>query len=287
MSFPASLTTRTVKGRFVTHPEGKPAKGTVRIVLNSFMQGPTDDVFVAPFDTTIRLDETGAFATKLPATDDPQWTPSSYSITITIDPDIPRVRNRSYAGTEKILRHKLNVSHVSTAPIDLADVVNIPPALSGVESYVLLASVGAPGGVASLDDTGKIPAEQIPPFSGSGPVSWNDIQDEPSTFPPSTHTHESTDIDGLDTALASKAHVDHTHDFADIANKPTSFPGPLVTHVQSSPSTSWGIVHNFGREPNVVIVIDGEKVMADVKYPTETTVAINFGAPQTGKAVLT
>jgi hypothetical protein len=303
MSFPASLTTRTVKGRFVTHPQGKAARGTVRIVLNDFMQGPSDDLFVAPFDITIPLDGNGSFSTVLPATDDPAWTPSSYKIIVTIENDKPSRDARPPAP--KILRHSLNVSHTSTEPIDLADVVNIPAPLVGVESYILLASKGVPGGVAVLGEDGKVLPSQLPPASGGEPtVGWDDVEDKPSTFPPSTHSHVTEDIEALDTALASKAHVNHNHDFEDIANKPatyphapiqwaevedkpTSFPGPSIVHVQSQPSTSWGVVHSFGRQPNVVIVIDGESVMADVKYPTETTVAINFGAPQTGKAVLT
>lgn len=63
--------------------------------------------------------------------------------------------------------------------------------------------------------------------------------------------------------------------------------GTALIHVQGAPSTSWNIVHSFGREPNVVIVIDGAQVIADVVYPTSTTVVINFGEPQTGKAILT
>lgn len=251
MSFPASLATRTVKGRFITF-QGKAAEGTVRIVLNDFMQGPSDDLFVAPFDRTFPLDRLGGFSVELPATDAPDWTHSSYKVTVTITNDDRhgRVERADWMRpSEKVLRHTLSVPHSETGPIDLADVANIPRPIPG-QSYIVAASKGSPGGVASLDENGKVPSSQLPPASGGGggggPVSWNDVQD-----------------------------------------KPTSFPGPSVLHVQSQPSTSWGIVHNFGREPNVVIVIDGEKVMADVKYPTETTVAINFGAPQTGKALLT
>lgn len=248
MSFPASLATRKVKGRFITF-QGKAAAGTVRIVLNDFMQGPTDDLFVAPFDRTLPLDGNGGFSVDLPATDAPNWTHSSYKIVVTITNDDRRCdRTAAMRPADKVLRHTLSVPHSETGPIDLADVANIPAPTPG-ESYIVAASKGSPGGVATLDENGKVPSSQLPPASGGGgggPVSWNDIQ-----------------------------------------GKPASFPGPAVLHVQSSPSTSWGIVHSFGRQPNVVIVIDGESVMADVKYPTETTVVINFGQPQTGKAVLT
>ena len=255
MSFPASLPTRVVKGRFVT-PRGRAAQGTVRIVLNNFMQGPADDLFVTAYDETIPLDSNGAFSVRLPATDAPGWTPSSYKIVVTITnaerPDhlegIDRI-GPNWRPADQVLRHTLSIPHSETGPIDLADVANIPAPIPG-QSYIVAASKGSPGGVATLDENGKVPSSQLPPASGGGggggPVSWNDVQD-----------------------------------------KPTSFPARSIVHVQSQPSTSWDVVHSFGREPNVVIVIDGESVMADVKYPTPTTVAINFGAPQTGKALLT
>lgn len=62
--------------------------------------------------------------------------------------------------------------------------------------------------------------------------------------------------------------------------------GSAVIHLQTDPSPSWVVTHAFGREPNVVVVIDDEYVIADVQYPDMTTVVVNFGAPQIGKAVL-
>jgi hypothetical protein len=62
--------------------------------------------------------------------------------------------------------------------------------------------------------------------------------------------------------------------------------GSAFTHVQSAPSTSWTINHGFGREPAITIVIGSEEVSADVNHPTVNTAVINFGTPQTGKAVL-
>lgn len=62
--------------------------------------------------------------------------------------------------------------------------------------------------------------------------------------------------------------------------------GSAVVHVQSDPSTIWVVNHSFGREPNVVVVIDGENVIADITYPTLSTVVVGFGSLQTGKVVL-
>lgn len=205
MSFPASLTVRTVTGRFVTYPAGKAAKGTVRIALETFMQGPSDNVFVAPFEIVCPLDESGAFSVALPATNDPQWTPSFYRLRVTIDNDL---RCRDYPDNKirtKLLSTKLEVAYDSTDDLDLTDVVNWPSPIIA-DSYILLAAKGAPGGVATLDGTGKIPTAQLPDSLGSDdPISWDDVTGKPPTFPPATHTHEITDVNGLSTALTAKA----------------------------------------------------------------------------------
>lgn len=237
MSFPPSLTTRTVKGRFVTYPDGVGAVGVVRIVLLDFMQGPTDDAFVVPFDREIRLDGNGEFSVVLPATNDPHWTPSSYRITVTTYSKNPM---GSLPVENKPLRARLYVPYDDTSPIDLADVVNMTPPAPGQAIYLLAATRGAPGGVASLGIDGKILSSQIPDGlgggSGGGPVSWNDVQNKPTVFPalaptfsevtnkpatypsswtevsgkpvtftPAAHTHATSEITGLDTALAAKA----------------------------------------------------------------------------------
>lgn len=190
MSFPATLTTRTVKGRFVTVPDGQAAEGSVRIVLDDFMQGPTDDAFVVPFDITIPFDENGQVSIVLPSNNDPQWTPAIYRIILTVG--------------NKTHREKFVVPYDGTGDLDLADILNIPAPTPG-ESYVLLASKGAAGGVASLGLDGKVPSSQLPVGSGGTSVSWLDLTDKPATFPPSAHAHPTSDVTGLVSALAAKA----------------------------------------------------------------------------------
>lgn len=41
--------------------------------------------------------------------------------------------------------------------------------------------------------------------------SWNSLTDKPSTFAPSAHTHEISEVTGLQTALDSKSASTHTH----------------------------------------------------------------------------
>jgi len=55
-------------------------------------------------------------------------------------------------------------------------------------------------------------AQAIEELGGSGGVSsWNDLTDKPTSFPPSTHTHDIADTTGLQTALDGKAATSHTH----------------------------------------------------------------------------
>lgn len=238
MSFPPSLTTRTVTGRFVTYPNGVGAKGTVRIVLKDPMQGPTDDAIVAPFDILLDLDSNGAFSALLPATDDPQWTSSVYRFIITL-------------GMNSTIRAMVFVPSAGSGPLDLTDLINLPAPTPG-EQYILAASKGAPGGIASLGSDGKLLSSQMPVVSvgnvdwdnvtdkpstfphdpisfadltdkpsvypadpptfsavtgkpASYPSLWSDVADKPATFAPSAHDHLTSEVTGLDTALAAKA----------------------------------------------------------------------------------
>lgn len=286
MSFPASITTRKVTGRFVTYPDGTPAKGSVRIVLDTMIQGPSDDTFIAPFDRTFEL-VNGEFAAVLPATNDPQWTPAFYRVFITTVVKetgggcLPRLEQ-----TKTLPPQKLYVDYASTADLDLADTLTLPAPTPG-RVYLLTAQLGAPNGIAQLGSDGRIPTSQLPASAG-GSITWDEIEDKPATFPavptawtdvtgkpstfpstpawtdvtgkpsvfpPTAHVHATSDVTGLDAALASKAteteltnglteksNVGHTHDFASIAGKPTTYPHDPIdwADVQNKPDLSGG-----------------------------------------------
>lgn len=58
----------------------------------------------------------------------------------------------------------------------------------------------------TLDKFGEV--DNKPTFNGeeigSGVSSWNDLEDKPTTFPPSEHTHQIADVSGLQDSLDSK-----------------------------------------------------------------------------------
>lgn len=57
-----------------------------------------------------------------------------------------------------------------------------------------------------LDATAKAESAKV-----ADAVAWAGVSGKPSSFPPSAHTHSTSQVTGLDTALAGKAPVSHTH----------------------------------------------------------------------------
>ena len=68
------------------------------------------------------------------------------------------------------------------------------------------------------------------------PIMWSDIQNRPSLFPPSSHTHPWSDLTGVPVTFPATA---HTHPWADVTGKPSTFPPAAHTH-QSSEITAAG-----------------------------------------------
>ena len=68
------------------------------------------------------------------------------------------------------------------------------------------------------------------------PIMWGDIQNRPSLFPPSSHTHPWSDLTGVPVTFPASA---HTHPWADVTGKPATFPPAAHTH-QSSEITAAG-----------------------------------------------
>jgi lysophospholipase L1-like esterase len=249
MSFPDSLTTRTVKGRFVTFPQGAagPATGYVLISLQNTMQGPDDNAFVLPFERRIDFDQNGEIEVILPATNDPQWSPSFYRISIHTQIG----KKRSYDGClEPIYRvqtYRLEIPYDSTDDLQLSDVLNVGLPQPG-QLYVVRTMLGAANGVATLGSDGKVPSSQLPSSAGgsvdwvdvenkpatfpSDPVSWTDVEDKPATFPHDTVSW--SEVQNKPTTFPASS-----VDWTGVQNKPTTFPASSVdwTGVQNKPTT--------------------------------------------------
>lgn len=63
--------------------------------------------------------------------------------------------------------------------------------------------------------------------------------------------------------------------------------GGTFTFQQSTPSTSWRIVHNMGKFPSVTVVDSaGNVYLAQVAYTDNTTLTLEFNTPLSGTAYL-
>lgn len=63
--------------------------------------------------------------------------------------------------------------------------------------------------------------------SGTSSVDWSAVLNKPSTFAPSSHTHPTSEVTGLDTALSGKANSSHTHTLSQI----TDYTPPIIPEV--------------------------------------------------------
>lgn len=63
---------------------------------------------------------------------------------------------------------------------------------------------------------------------------------------------------------------------------------PYFYFVQSSPASSWTIVHNLGKYPSVNLIdSSGFRVWPDAEYVDMNTIVVHFPWPQTGSVSLT
>lgn len=99
---------------------------------------------------------------------------------------------------------------------------------------------------------------------GAGTSSFNgsyeNLTNVPTSFPPSSHTHDMSDVNGLATALEGKSNTGHTHAIADITNLQSSLnekanSSELTTHtnnadihVTATDKTNWNAKSNFSGE---------------------------------------
>lgn len=137
MPFPAGLTLVTVAIRFDTPPSGG-AVGKVVFRIPRPLTGATDGSIVPPVTLTANLDTDGTASIQLPATNDPQWTPTGWTYTVTA-----HVAGTSTTGTLQL--------DYQTPSIELADLIQWDGAATTGTTYATLAQLGEK--VAKAGDT--------------------------------------------------------------------------------------------------------------------------------------
>lgn len=155
MTFPASLTLVTVHGRVDLPPSGG-AAGTAVFSSHQPLVGSVDHSVVPPFETTAVLAADGTFTASLPATNDPQWTPTGWAYTVVIRP-----------GGGGAIRGTLQLDY-QTADVQLADLLQVDGTTVPGQSYIMLSARGVAGGVAALDVDGDVTDATGAKITGGG-----------------------------------------------------------------------------------------------------------------------
>ncbi len=57
-------------------------------------------------------------------------------------------------------------------------------------------------------------------------------------------------------------------------------------HTQATPAAAWIIVHNFGRNPSVTLIIDGRVEYTEIVHPDLNTTTVYWPAPTAGRALI-
>ncbi|MGD9485021.1 phage tail protein [Streptomyces sp. TRM70308] len=204
---PENLPTVAVTGRYLT-PDGRPMTGTVEFRPPAMLTHAESDVILGG-PTVARLDAEGRIEVVLPATDGPGWNPTTWTYTVTeqLAGVTPR---RTYQIVLPAAQPEVDLADVSPADPATPNYVAVPgpagppgepgprgPAgepgtVSSVNGHtgaeitlgaadvaaVPASSVGAAGGVASLDAQGLVPAAQLPTGTGGAVASVNGLTGE-------------------------------------------------------------------------------------------------------------
>jgi hypothetical protein len=236
MSFPAALTVVPLHGQILkANASSTPASGTVSFRIEQHLRDTADDVLLAPTTLTATLDDAGEFTISLPATDDPDVTPSGWTYVVHVNTDA--------------IRDTWRIS-VPAATVGTLELVDIAPAVTppALVTYLLASTVGQVGGPAGpLDSGGQIPSAQIPGGGGGGPspsgtvASGTSFGASPSAGAASSysrgdHAHGSptapsavsvgADVSGAAASAvsthvaATDPHGDHAYTDAAVATKP-------------------------------------------------------------------
>lgn len=108
MTVGAAITQVTITGNFVDF-EGNAIAGQVKFTLGDLLRNSVDDKLIVPSTVAVLLDSNGSFSTSLPATNDPDVTPTSF--TYTVEEAFPKGRT-----------YTITLPYTTIGSLDLADI---------------------------------------------------------------------------------------------------------------------------------------------------------------------
>lgn len=119
--------------------------------------------------------------------------------------------NVDYVGTYAPLNH----------PHTINDITGLKEILDNIGSGGTGSSIQVVDNLESTSSTAALSARQgkvLSELIADKTVTWDTLQNKPSSFTPSAHSHAISGVTGLQTQLDSKASSSHTHTIANVTN---------------------------------------------------------------------
>lgn len=140
------------------------------------------------------------------------------------------------------------------------------------------AAIGAAGGGDMLkttydgNDDGKVDAADV-----ADAVAWAGVTDKPLTFSPSAHTHATSEVTGLDAALAAKAPL-ASPAFTGTPTAPTAVGGTNTTQIASTAFVQAAIAALIDGAPGAIDTLNelAAALGDDPNFATSVTNSINL-----------
>lgn len=188
MPLPVNYDKVAVRGTYV-YLDGTAAQGKVKFTGKPIMISESTSTIILPNTITATL-AGGEFEVQIPATDDPDILPGGWTY---------KVEEAFDAGGGRTFELDIPLT-AQSGGIDLSRVaVAAPPQSGDPTAFVTLSAFEA-----HVNE-------------GAPDVTWSDVTDRPSTFPPSTHNHAVMDVSGLQSLLDAKAAASHGHAVMDVS----------------------------------------------------------------------
>jgi hypothetical protein len=155
--FPSSMTLVTVAIQWDLPPDGG-ARGYVDFTVPHPLLGAADGSIIPPFTQRAHLTAAGTGEIELPATNDPQWSPTGWAYTVSA-----RIGGQTITGTLQL--------DYQTASVQLADLLQVDGTAVAGTSYILTSQRSVASGVAGLDADGDVinaAGEKVGEAAGGG-----------------------------------------------------------------------------------------------------------------------
>jgi hypothetical protein len=269
--FPATLSLVTVGIQFDFPPSGA-ATGWLDFTAARPLLGASDNAIVPPFTERATLAADGSASIQLPATNDPQWSPTGWTYAVE-----GRVGGQTITGTLQL--------DYQTTSVQLADLLQVDGAAVAGTSYILTSQRSVASGVAGLDADGDVidaAGNKVTGGGGGSGTPSSSVVSETSYGQSATagsvsaysrgdHTHGTPSLGTTSTTAAAGNHV-HTGVYDPAGTASTALSAHVAAsdpHVQYALESSLGgaALLNVGTTAGTVAAGDDSR-LSNARTPT-------------------